>query len=255
MIAISFGAVFYKVFKKKLSWVIALPFILNLIFNFIFTPIQFGLRNNLLAALDILLVLATLIWAMVIIYPRVKWIAYLQIPYLFWVIFATILQLTVTYLNLNPRLPIETVPLALISPSPAVGLANPAAVYCREQGGQSQIATAADGSQSADCIFPDGSKCDEWAFFRNECQRGIKSNFSAEGNYLVIEGRPVFLYDEPGNPSASLDLRFSAESVCDFGQGEGKCNVHELNHGDRVSINGIKTKNELTIILMKKIAE
>jgi tryptophan-rich sensory protein len=52
--------------------VVALPFILNLIFNILFTPIQFGLKNNLLATVDILLVLGTLIWALVAIYPHVK---------------------------------------------------------------------------------------------------------------------------------------------------------------------------------------
>lgn len=99
LIAISFGAVFYKVITRKLNWMTALPFALNLVFNFAFTPIQFGLQNNLLAAMDILLVLGTLIWAIIAIYPRARWIAYIQIPYLLWVSFATILQLTITYLN------------------------------------------------------------------------------------------------------------------------------------------------------------
>ena len=49
---------------------------------------------------------------------------------------------------------------------------NPAAVYCKEQGYQLETRTAADGSQSAACIFPDGSECDEWAFFRGECGPG-----------------------------------------------------------------------------------
>lgn len=99
LIAISFGKVFFMLWKKKISFAIALPFILNLIFNFAFTSIQFGLKNNLLAALDILLVLGTLIWAMIVIYPRASWIALIQIPYLLWVTFATFLQLTITYLN------------------------------------------------------------------------------------------------------------------------------------------------------------
>lgn len=99
LIAISYGTVFYKVFTKQLPTVVALPFVLNLIFNFAFTPIQFGLQNNYLAAVDILLTLATLIWAMVAIFRHIKWIAYIQIPYLIWVVFATVLQLTVTYLN------------------------------------------------------------------------------------------------------------------------------------------------------------
>ncbi len=99
LIVISFGAVFYKVIIKKLPAIVALPFILNLVFNFAFTPLQFGLKNNLLAAVDILLILATLIWALVAIYPYLRWVAHVNLPYLLWVSFATVLQLTVTYLN------------------------------------------------------------------------------------------------------------------------------------------------------------
>lgn len=99
LIAFSFGKVFLMAWKKQIQPRIALPFILNLIFNLAFTPLQFGFKNNLLAAADILLVLGTLIWAAIAIYRRVRWIAYIQIPYLLWVSFATVLQLTVTYLN------------------------------------------------------------------------------------------------------------------------------------------------------------
>jgi tryptophan-rich sensory protein len=99
IITISFGSVFYKAFTKQIPWLVALPFALNLIFNLLFTPIQFGLQNNLLAAIDILLVLGTLIWAMIAIWPHTRWITYAQIPYLLWVSFATALQLSITYLN------------------------------------------------------------------------------------------------------------------------------------------------------------
>lgn len=99
LIAISFGRVFFMAWQGIVPLTVALPFILNLIFNFAFTPLQFGLQNNLLAAVDILLILGTLIWAMAAIYPYAPWITYIQIPYLLWVSFATVLQLTVTYLN------------------------------------------------------------------------------------------------------------------------------------------------------------
>lgn len=99
LITVSFGTVFYKAFTKQIPLIIALPFALNLIFNLIFSPIQFGLKNNWLAAVDVLLVLGTLIWAMIAIWPVAKWIVFMQIPYLLWVSFATVLQLTVTYLN------------------------------------------------------------------------------------------------------------------------------------------------------------
>lgn len=99
LIAVSFFKVFQLTFQKRISFIIALPFILNLIFNFAFTPLQFGLRNNFLAAIDIILVLGTLIWAMIAIYPHQRWITFMQFPYLLWVSFATVLQLTITYLN------------------------------------------------------------------------------------------------------------------------------------------------------------
>ena len=99
IIAVTYGTVFYKAFTKELSWMIALPFALNLIFNFAFTPLQFGLKNNLLASIDIILVLGTLIWALLAIYPEIKWIALSNIPYLLWVSFATVLQITITVMN------------------------------------------------------------------------------------------------------------------------------------------------------------
>lgn len=99
LIAISFGKVFIMFYSKQIPFIVVLPFILNLIFNFSFTYLQFGLKNNLFAAIDIVLVLGTIVWAMVAIYPYAKWITYIQIPYLLWVSFATILQLTITYLN------------------------------------------------------------------------------------------------------------------------------------------------------------
>jgi len=100
LIAISFGAVFYKVWKREVPRIVALPFALNLVFNLSFTYFQFTLQNNLLAAADILLCLATLIWAMVAIFSHKRWITFINIPYLAWVSFATVLQLTITYLNL-----------------------------------------------------------------------------------------------------------------------------------------------------------
>ena len=99
IIAITYGTVFYKVATKQLPAIIALPFILNLIFNFAFTPIQFGLRNNALATVDILLTLITLIWVIVAIYPHIRWVALANIPYLGWVLFASVLQITITYMN------------------------------------------------------------------------------------------------------------------------------------------------------------
>ncbi len=99
IIAISFGYVLWLTIKRRLPWTTLLPFALNLVFNVAYTPIQFGLKNNPLASVDIVLLLGTLIWSLVVIWPRVRWVAYVNIPYLRWVAFATVLQLTIPVLN------------------------------------------------------------------------------------------------------------------------------------------------------------
>ena len=66
-----------------------------------------------------------------------------------------------------------------------VGMANPASVYCEEQWGTLQIETAEDGSQSWICLFKDGSYCEEWSYYRDECQPGeiIYNTVEAEEDY------------------------------------------------------------------------
>ena len=53
-----------------------------------------------------------------------------------------------------------------------VGMANPASVYCVDQGGTIEIETAEDGGQIWLCMFNDGSYCEEWSFKNWECQQG-----------------------------------------------------------------------------------
>ncbi|MFA6254562.1 MAG: GerMN domain-containing protein [Patescibacteria group bacterium] len=58
-----------------------------------------------------------------------------------------------------------------------VGLANPASVKCEQDSGTLNIIEDAGGlvgNQIGICTFSDGSKCEEWAYFRNECQVGNK---------------------------------------------------------------------------------
>lgn len=99
IIVASFGYVLFLRLARRIPTATVVPFVLNLVFNFAFTPIQFGLKNNLLASIDILLVLATLAWAMQAIRPTVPWVAGVNIPHLLWVGFATVLQLSITWLN------------------------------------------------------------------------------------------------------------------------------------------------------------
>ena len=60
-----------------------------------------------------------------------------------------------------------TVPPESLTPP---NMANPASIFCEENGGQVDIREDAAGGQVGICVFPDGSECDEWAYFRGECQ-------------------------------------------------------------------------------------
>ncbi len=66
----------------------------------------------------------------------------------------------------------QPTPAPVSTNTPQLNMPNPASVFCVEQGFKSEIRTATDGSQSGVCIFPDGSECDEWAYFRGECEPG-----------------------------------------------------------------------------------
>lgn len=69
-----------------------------------------------------------------------------------------------------------------ISPSPTiqppVGMANPASVFCVDQGGKLEIRHTVDGDTGY-CLFSDGSECEEWAFYRGECKPGGASTPAA----------------------------------------------------------------------------
>ena len=100
IILVSFGFVFVQAFRRRLPWLVALPFAINLVANLIFTPIQFGLRNLPLASVDILIVWTTIIWMMIAVWRHYRWVALAQVPYLVWVSIATVLQLSITVMNL-----------------------------------------------------------------------------------------------------------------------------------------------------------
>jgi benzodiazapine receptor len=99
IILVSFGFVFVQAFRGKVRWLLALPFAVNLVANLLFMPIFAGLRNVPLAAADILIVWATLLWRVIAVWPVYKWVAVAQVPYLVWVSTATILQLSITAMN------------------------------------------------------------------------------------------------------------------------------------------------------------
>jgi putative hemolysin len=63
----------------------------------------------------------------------------------------------------------QETPESTATDMPQANMPNPASVYCTQQGNKLEIVTASDSSQSGVCVFPDGSVCDEWAYYRGEC--------------------------------------------------------------------------------------
>ena len=57
-----------------------------------------------------------------------------------------------------------------VAPTPAAGLPNPASVFCEQNGGRVVFRADASGAVAGECVFPNGSVCDEWAYFRDTCQ-------------------------------------------------------------------------------------
>jgi len=99
IILITFGFVFVQAIRRKIPWMVALPFAINLVANLIFTPIQFGLRNLPLAAIDIVVIWVTIIWMITAVWSYYRWIAIAQIPYFVWVSVASVLQLSISWNN------------------------------------------------------------------------------------------------------------------------------------------------------------
>jgi putative hemolysin len=92
-------------------------------------------------------------------------------------------------------------------------VANPASAFCEEQGGTVEIRTAEDGSQQGVCVFADGSECDEWAFYRGECQPGTADEAHVPVEAFFINNKDLGdPFDEvlPVTPEVGAEDRIDA---------------------------------------------
>lgn len=93
------GAAAYLVWKKGEAKEQLFIFSLQLILNLLWSPIFFGLHQYFWAFIEILILLIAIIWTIISFNRKSKTAAYLMIPYLFWVSFATILNYVVFMIN------------------------------------------------------------------------------------------------------------------------------------------------------------
>jgi putative hemolysin len=109
-----------------------------------------------------------------------------------------------------------------ITPTPQVssgrtGLANPASIYCGQQGGTTVIQTNGSGGQYGLCDFGSGMMCEEWAMYRKECPIGgirttgydnIQQKYCAwsGGQTLAVPNASCKL---PGGTTCSVDAYYN----------------------------------------------
>lgn len=101
------------------------------------------------------------------------------------------------------------------SPTSQANMSNPASVYCEQRGNKLGIVTTADGSQNGICIFPDGSSCDEWAYFRGECVPAEQSGLPFTSTEVPaatqdIDSQNTSLTPPPDNTTVSAQVVINA---------------------------------------------
>lgn len=97
------GIAFYLIWKQGLNnekvKTAALFFLAQLMLNFIWSPIFFGLRAPLLGLITIVAMWVMIVITMKKFYPLSRLAYYLLVPYLLWVSFATLLNGAIVVLN------------------------------------------------------------------------------------------------------------------------------------------------------------
>jgi putative hemolysin len=103
---------------------------------------------------------------------------------------------------------------------PQVNMPNPASVYCEQNGNRLEIQTASDGSQNGICVFPDGSTCDEWAYFRGECglvaQESPTPAMTVESTTEASGGGPGGGSNSGGDASGGYMPPGTSEEIADW---------------------------------------
>lgn len=74
-------------------------FALQLTLNGTWSIVFFGLQSPGLALVNIIALIGTIIWTMILFYPISRLSTYLLVPYLIWVVFATYLNIMIVFLN------------------------------------------------------------------------------------------------------------------------------------------------------------
>lgn len=89
--------------------------------------------------------------------------------------------------------------------APSAGMANPASVFCQQNGGKTEIRKTAQGEVGY-CVFPDKSECEEWMFMRGECKPGMKPitvTKTDNGKTIEVAKGSTLVVTLEGNPGST----------------------------------------------------
>ncbi len=82
---------------------------------------------------------------------------------------------------------------------------NPASAFCEQQGYKLEIRTAPDGSQAGVCIFPDGSECDEWAYYRGDCTPSVPPENDSNGWKIYTNDTLGYSFQYPPETQVTIN--------------------------------------------------
>lgn len=102
-----------------------------------------------------------------------------------------------------------------------LNMANPASVFCEEQGGRIEMREDEHGQYGV-CVFPDGSECEEWAHLRGDCKPSSIPDEITLGsismNVIAIYGSVISSGSEDPSPSKLVSMPESYGSIYIVGQ-------------------------------------
>ena len=111
-------------------------------------------------------------------------------------------------------------------------LANPAAEYCKKMNNRYEIRAAADGSQYGVCILPEGTECDEWAYYRGECPASAKSGTPSPDlaeNYCLSNNNMYQTRKDAAGNEVGVCILPSGKECDALGYYKGTCNESTTN--------------------------
>lgn len=103
-------------------------------------------------------------------------------------------------------------------------LANPAAVYCEEQGGTLESVMFEAGIGTS-CVFEDGSECNQWDFFNGKCEKGeLKKEILKEGTGKRADNGDIVVVHYTGmlEDETKFDSSIDREQPFSFILGSGQ---------------------------------